>query len=86
MSRKDRTMNLNKMTIQALRELAGEQAEQIRQLELCLDDILVVAADYDGYTTVEGLKKLVDRLVEIAESRKPEPCVDCNGNQTAERE
>jgi len=32
----------------------------------------VVAADYDGYTTVEGFKKLVYRLASIASSRRPE--------------
>ena len=47
-------------------------AEQIEQLSACIDSVLVVAADYDGYTTVEGFKKLVYRLASIASSRRPE--------------
>jgi len=49
-----------------------QQAEQIEQLSACIDSVLVVAADYDGYTTVEGFKKLVYRLASIASSRRPE--------------
>jgi len=50
----------------------SKQAEQIAQLSACIDSVLVVAADYDGYTTVEGFKKLVYRLASIASSRRPE--------------
>ena len=50
-------------------------------MRLALEDISVIGIDYDGYETVEGLKKCIDRICETAQKAYPETIVDWEGKE-----
>ncbi len=41
-------------------------------MNMCIDDALIVMADYDGYKDTDGLKKLIDRVTTLLTSKYPE--------------
>jgi len=45
----------------------------IADLLACLDDIMLLADDYDGYETPDKLKELIDEISALAKTRKPLP-------------
>lgn len=60
---------LNDMLAQALDTAIQERDEArmwARRFYKALDDISLIALDYDGYRSVEGLMGLVDELRDIA--------------------
>jgi hypothetical protein len=50
-------------------------------MRLALEEISVIGIDYDGYETVEGLKKCIDRICETAQKGHPETVVDWEGGE-----
>jgi len=50
---------------------AIEQADEIADLEACIQDAQSLLLDYDGCTTVGGLKKLIDNVVDLLATHKP---------------
>lgn len=54
-----------------IRLYAEPLKDENAELRACLEDIRVLAIDYDGCTTVDGLRGLIDELRVLAASRKP---------------
>jgi hypothetical protein len=50
--------------------------EQNIILKKCIDDSLMLSLNYDGYNSVEGLKKLIDEMVNILKSQQPMEIID----------
>ena len=62
-----------KLAEQVHRDYAIEKHKEIERLKECIDDALVLMADYDGYRTAEGLMLLVDEAAELLKTQKPMP-------------
>jgi len=53
--------------------VGGIRPAVIADLLACLDDIMLLADDYDGYETPDKLKELIDEISALAKTRKPLP-------------
>lgn len=64
-----------RVKVDELTEQIGIKDKLIAQYSDAFDFILLVASDYDGYDTVEGLKKTIDRMADVARNRKQEEII-----------
>ena len=48
----------------------GHPKQREKEMEFALDMIAMMCIDYDGYRSVDGLKKLVDEIQKIAVEKK----------------
>ena len=59
--------------LHALQEQLAEKDAENARLESVLIHIALKCVDYDGYSTVDGLKKLVDTINDIAVTQEALP-------------
>ena len=52
-------------------EKIKQQATEIADLKICIEDARSLMEDYDGYETVKGLRELIDQVDDLLMTHKP---------------